>query len=336
MIYPADVNRVTLLFESGTYATPSGTSGNWLGLVENHEATLSENLIEIRSVGTGNRNYNQMTMGPEDVEGTISYSPQDWRLLGFALGSIVDGGSPTPYTHVLSELNGDGYYAYTSGTSALTNFPSFTIIDSKKGRSDGEHDVKKIYGCVIDSFTITASQGEVVKCEAGYKAQSMAIGSKTADIVSIANEDTSRPYVWSDCALVIGSATTGSSICEATDISFSINNTVEPRHYVCGSRTIQAMVPTNREYELSFTADSTSKWGVYLKEFYKNGSSFNSIFKLVQSVGSEACCIIMSGCKISDFGEPSPAEGINSYSVTIKPQSASASVDDLVFKYNPW
>lgn len=334
-IYTADQNQVTYFFESGTYAVPSGTSGNWLGLIESHEPTLSENNIEIRYLGTANRNVGQIVQGPEDVEGTITYSPQDFKMLGFALGSVVDAGSPSPYTHVISELNGNGAYAYTSGTNQLTNFPSFTITDSKRGRSDGDHYVRTINGAVIDEFTITASQGEPVKCEITYKAQSMTTGSKTTDIPSILNEDTSRPYVWSDTYFVMGSGL-GSAIAETTEASFKVSNKVEVRHYVNGSRVAQAFVPTNRDYEVSLTIDGNSRWGTTLQNFYKNGSSFNSIMNFTISAGSEEANIVMSGCKIMELGAPSPNEGINEYSVTIKPQTVIGNIDDLVQKYNPY
>jgi hypothetical protein len=56
----------------------------------------------------------------------------------------------------------------------------------------------------------------------------------------------------------------------------------------------------------------------------------------VISAGSEDGYIIMSGCKISDYKEPSKVDGYDEYSVTIIPQSTSSNIDDLMQKYNPW
>ena len=40
----ADQNQVVFRYDSGTYATPSGASGNWLGLVTDHSPTDEENV----------------------------------------------------------------------------------------------------------------------------------------------------------------------------------------------------------------------------------------------------------------------------------------------------
>jgi hypothetical protein len=334
-IYTADQNQVVFLYESGTYGTASGTSGNWLGLVESNEPTLNENIIELRYTGTASRNVGQMTLGAEDVEGTLTYSPQDFRMLAFAMGSCLDAGSPSPYSHSLVELNGDGGYAYTSGANQLTNFPSFTLVDSKKGRADGNHYVRTIKGCVIDEYTLTLAQGEPVKAEVAYKAQSMLIGSKTTDIPNIRDQDTSRPYVWSDGYFIVGSGL-GSAITEATEVSFKVSNSVEPRHYVNGSRVAQAMVPTNRDYEVGLTIDGNTRWGTLLTSYYQNGTQFNSILNMTISAGSEEGNIIMSGCEITEFTAPSPNEGINEFTLTIKPTSAIGKIDDLMQYYNPY
>lgn len=334
-IYTADQNSVIFMYESGTYGTASGTSGNWIGLVESNEPTLMENIIEIRNIGTNSRNVNQLILGAEDIEGTLTFAPQDFKMLAFAMGSCVDGGSPSPFSHVISELEGNGGYAFTSGANQLTNFPSFTLIDSKKGRTDGNHFVRTINGCVVDEYTLTLTQGEAAKVEVSYKAQAMTIGSKTTDIPNIVNQDTARPYVWSDSYFIMGS-TLGSAITETTETSFKITNSAEARHYVNGSRVLQAIVPTNRDYEVNLTIDGNTRWGQTLANFYKTGSSFSSALNLIISAGSKQAYIAMSNCVINDFTAPSPAEGINEFTVTIKPSTVSVVIDDLTQFYNPY
>ena len=71
-IFVSDQNQVTFFYESGTYATPSGQSGNWIGLVSDHTPSDSENVFTIRYTGTTNRNVDQLINGPKDYEGTIT------------------------------------------------------------------------------------------------------------------------------------------------------------------------------------------------------------------------------------------------------------------------
>lgn len=329
-IYIADQNSVLFKYESGTYGTASGESGNWLGLVTEHSPTDEENVMTIRYAGTSNRNVNQLINGPKDYTADLTYHPQDFRMFGFALGSTVDAGSPSPYTHAISELNSDDGYAYNDSA-----FPSFTIVDSKKSTSgDGNHQVRTYKGCKVNTLSYNVSQGEAVSCDLTYVAQSLELGSKTTDILSLRDEDTSRPYLWSDVQFHLPS---GTKMTEVNELTWSVNNNLDSRHYVNGSKVIQNAVPLNREYEVTLTLDANNTWGKSLYEqYWQGGSSFNCMIENNLSAGSESGFFIMSGCKITSFEAPSPAEGIDEYSLTIIPSTCSINATDLMYKYNAW
>src|SRR3990167_238084 len=95
----SDQNKLVHIFESGTYASSSGT-GQWIGLVTNHTPTETMGVQHIRYLSSANRNVDISVDGPADFSGQITYHPQDWKMLQYALGSCVDAGSPSPYTHV--------------------------------------------------------------------------------------------------------------------------------------------------------------------------------------------------------------------------------------------
>jgi len=334
MIYIGDQNAVVFRYDSGTYATPSGASGNWLGLVTDHSPTDEENVVSIRYTGTNSRNVGQQINTAKDYEGTISYHPQDMRMFGFAFGSIVDSGSPSPYQHTFSEADSNDIYAYTSGTGRNQNFASFNIVDSKKGPSDGEHQARLYKGCVVNSLSMTASQGEPVVCELNYIAQSNDIGSKSTDIPNILDEDTTRPYLWSDIKLHKPS---GTVIQEVTDLGWTLNNNAERRHYDNGSKVVDSIVPLNRDYEMTITMDANSSDADTLyNDNWQSGVTFNSMIEGVISAGSEQFFLVMSGCKITSFESPSPAEGINEYSITVVPENCIMVTDDLKELHNPW
>lgn len=329
-IFVADQNQVVFQYESGLYATPSG-GAHWIGLVTDHTPTDAENVQTIRYAGTGTRNVDILINTTKEYEGTFTYHPQDFRMLNFALGSVVDSGSPSPYNHLISETNSDDKYVGFSGTNH--NFPAFTIIDSKKNAGgDGAHQVRRYRGAIVNTFSFTATQGEPTVCEINYMAQNLLIGSKTADIPAIADEDTTRPYLWTDVKYHLPS---GTVIEEITEVSFSVNNNLDRRHYDNGSKVVQNITPLNREYEVSLTLDANSTWGQILYQTYwQGGSSFNSMIEAVLSTGSEQAFFVMSGCKITAFESPSPAEGINEYTATITPETVIVSTDDLIEKHN--
>jgi len=132
--YISDQNKTVFIHESGTYANSSGV-GVWVGLVTSNEITTELNVNSIRYDGSTDRNVDTFVNGGEDHEGNLTYHPQDLRLLGFALGSVVDAGVG-PYTHTISEINSDDSWAYTSGT--FNPFASFSIEESQ-GAFDGSN-----------------------------------------------------------------------------------------------------------------------------------------------------------------------------------------------------
>src|SRR3990167_9972414 len=116
--FTSDQNRVVLLLESGTYGVSSG-NGFWAGMVQSHDIIENQNVIQTRFLGQNHRLVGQFDAGPLDVEGTLEFLPQDWRLLGFALGSIYTTSGTAQsdnYGHYMSIVNSNARAnAFTSG-----------------------------------------------------------------------------------------------------------------------------------------------------------------------------------------------------------------------------
>jgi len=326
----ADQNKVGLLVESGTYATESGTSLTWIGYVQSHDINENQGVMSIRYQGTATRNINQHVNGPIDNTGTLSYYPQDFRLLGYALGSMVDSGSPSPYTHVLSETNTNVGNAFTSGTTAP--FISFTLEDSHTAAGTGQNLVRTANGCMVDTFTLNGTQGEILTVDVDYIAQNIDYTSGAS--IAITENTNERVYLWSDVKVHIPSGTVQP---ELTDFTFTVKNNLEAPHYMNGSRVIGLPFPKNREYQvdLTFQPDSTRLKTLY-ESYFKAGSEFNMLLEINASTGSQAGYIILSGCKLNPMSSPSPIEGIDETTVTIIPKTCLVNVDDLTLKYNPW
>ena len=327
--YVADQNQVTFKFESGTYAVVSGGE-HWIGAVQSNDIDDEMGVIPLRYAGTATRNVDQFIDGPQDVTGTLTFFPQDWKFLHFALGSNVDGGSPSPYTHTISETNTDNGNAFTSGT--LNPFVSFTVVDSQSKGTAGENFVRTVNGCVVDSLTMTAAQGEIINMEVGFRGQSSNYSSGA--IAAITDTATTRPFLWSDVEVHKPSGTVLPTVKE---VSVTVNNNFEAPHYLNGSRVVSTPFPQSRDYEISLTVDSTSE---KTKEFYDQnligGSEFNMIFAVNASTGSRAMAWTFSGCKLMDMESPSEVEGVNEQTLTIAAKTSVVLVDDAIELYNPW
>lgn len=319
--YIADSNQLCFQFESGTYAIASGAR-QWIGLVQDNSPKEGAGVEPIRFQGNYNRNVGLFTDGKLEYEGTFNFYPQDWKFLAFAIGSCqsITGGSK-----LIVESNSD------AANYAVPNqiLSSFTLEDSKKTASTGSNFIRTFKGCMVNNLNITMSEGEICNCEVGYKAQSVVYSSGAVTTVT---SRTTKPYMWSDITVHLPS---GTKLQNATDFSFTINNNLESRFPLNGSRTIEQLIPLARDYEVSatFLMDSSNASDLY-NTYYINGNSFNSMVEMKAVAGS--AFIIMSGCRITDMTVPSPVEGLHEQTATIKPTSVNVNVYDAIGSYNAW
>lgn len=329
--YTSDQNKVVLIHESGTYASTSG-NGYWPGEITENSIDDAENKLEDRYLGTASRSFGDFEQGPRDVTGTLTYNMQDLRFPFWALGSNVDGGAANKYTHVASEVQSNVWQSpFTSGTGQITAPISFSLEDSKQAPGTGRNFVRTINGCVINSITITASQGEKIRVDMDYIGQTLAKSSGTTTSVTA---DASAPFKWSSAVLTLA----GSPINTAKEISLEINKNMNAPHYVNGSRDIGVPFEENRDYTLNLTWDVDSNLGDMLYGIYKNNGSFNAVWDMDQdtSAGSQHAVFVMSGCRITAMDNPSTAEGVTEGTIEIRPKNIAGSCWDNVATYNPW
>lgn len=326
-IYGADQNAVGFFYESGTYGNTSGAL-QWIGLIQSHDIDENMNRTPIRYAGTATRNVDMFVDVQTDVTGNFTYYPQDFKFLMFALGSIVDAGSPSPYTHTISEINSNSIGPFTSGTR--TPFISFGLEDSKTSTTAGLNFLRTVKGGCVDNFELTWSEGGIMEASVDYVAQSVTFSSGAATALT---EDTSAPFVAANVKLHVPSGT----IYPTTDGAFRIANNLNPRHYSNGSMVISVVRPENRDYGLDVTMDmESSEAKIMYDQYFKGGSAFNAMLEVTVSTGSRDAFITLSGCKILSMDIPSPVEGVQPYSLTVQPESASGFVNDLNIRYGAW
>lgn len=328
--YSSDQNKVAFRYESGAYANALATDQP-IGLVQSNNIDESEGVIPIRYAGTSSRNVGMFVPGARDYTGTLTYFPQDYKFLVYALGKCTDAGSPSPYTHTITEMNGNETDAYTTG-----NFPSFTIYDGKGIyiAESGLNFNRLINGCKADSFTLSASEGETITAELSYIGQTCTFSSGTAPAPTLL---TSRPFVWSDA---VWSLPSGTTIPKVKNWTFSISNNLDIPHYSNGSRVIGEPMPTIRDYEVSLTLNmDTSNAKSFYDTYFLGGSTFNMLLNITDTsagTGSRYANITFSGCKLIDMETPTAVTDIQEQTLTITPQVTSAIVEDTIEKYNAW
>ena len=328
--YISDQAKIVLLLESGLYGVASG-NGFWPGMVQSHDIVESENVIQSRFLGQGNRFVGQFNPGPSDVEGNLTFFPQDWRMLGFALGSISTT-SGTNNTHIMSVVNtGQRGNAFTSGV--FNPFISFTVEESRDGPTANQLFKRTIKGCNVNTYTLNINQGEPVSVETGFIAQ---VGSWFSGASTAVTAGSNRPYLWSDAVLSIPGGTTQESV---KNLSLSINNNFEGPHYVNGSRVIQVPYPLNLDITLTATQDlDSSSAGSLYDTYFKGGSRFNTTLDINNTfdTGSHRLTIVMSGCKMTEMEVPAQIGGVAEVNYTLVPGSIIATSWDTMPTLTLW
>lgn len=327
----SDQNKIAVILESGTYSNPSGI-GFWPGLVQDFDIPEKENVIQTRYIGQGNRNVGRFDGGPQDIEGTLSILPQDWRFLGFALGSIqmISGTAQTDnYQYIMSEVNSNTRAnANTSGT--FNPWISFSLEDSRTGNVANKNFIRTFRGCVVNSYKMDIKQAEPVMTEIGFVAQ---VGSWFSGATTAITAGSYRPYLWSDASLSIN----GTAYEPVTNVTFTINNNFDKPHYLNGSRVIGVPIPLNRDYTVDVVQhlDSATMGSLYDTAF-KGGSLFNSSVDINASTtnaGSHRLTLFFSGCKMIEMSPPAKIGGVNELNYTFVPGSVSAIAHDRAIMY---
>jgi len=320
--YLSDQNQLAFIYESGTYATTSGTR-QWIGLCQDCSMEENVNSIPIRYQGSTDRNVDMFEDGNVDYNGKFTYFPQDWKFLGMAIGSV--GETTLAGSHCFTETNSDDANYAIKGQS----LSSFTLEDSKNNGTAGSNFIRTLNGCIVDSFAATFTQGDPVSCEVNAIGQNLVF---TSGAVTKVTPAVTRPFMFSKSTLEIPSGTT---VDNSIDFTFTVNNNLEGGHYNNGSKVIAEALPINRDYELATTLKMDSKNAkTYYEQYYLGGSTFNAMIKTLGAGGS--AFVIMSGCKLTDMETPSPVEGTQDQSLTIVPQHVSVTVEDAIVDYNAW
>ena len=330
-----DQNKVVILLESGTYGNPSGL-GQWPGLVQSHAFTESQNVIPIRNLGQATRNVSTQENGPLDIEGTMSLFPQDWRFLGYALGSItITSGTAQAgnYRYIMSEQDSNTRAsAFTSGT--FNPYISFSVEESRTGAIANRNSVRTFKGAIINIHTINITQSEPIVVDLGLIAQTGSFSSGTSTAVTA---ETNRPYLWNDATWQVPG---GTNVTPVKSWSFEINNNFTGPHYINGVRTIDVPYPANRDYSVSVTQDmDSSTIGSFYDIYYLGGSQFNAVMDINYSnntIGSHRATITMSGCRITEMEEPADVGGISELAYTVVPTSVSAIAHERVSRFLPF
>jgi len=325
----SDQNKVILYYESGTYATPNTGTKYWPGLVTAHDPGETINVVPLRYVAGTGRNVNKFVQTSEEYDGSLSYHPQDWRFLKFALGSCIDGGSPT-YEHRIGETNSsDDCFEVP-----CQSLPSFAIEDTHSIVT-GCNLQRTMKGCVVDNMTINAPEGDMMSVDISYTAQQLQFHSGAANAVT---ERVTRPYLTSDSALLIGSPDIGPAYPNVKTWSLEIAENLSKPNYADGNRYRGKPIPTSRDYTLNVTLNEHSEQNKILYDkYFIGGSEFNTELRiLTNSAALGSVFLYMSGCELMDMNDPTNPEGENEVTLVIRPTKINAIVYDNIQYYNNW
>lgn len=291
----------------GTPATPSGS--NFVGLVQNISLNLANNSIRTQGIGDG-RNATSAVLGGFDVSGSFDFQVNDLTFMQYAIGTRAGGGIVSdPYE--LQELENIGY-------GGATEIPTLTFeIGSEGGSNDYTHTID---GCVLNSLTLTATQGEILTASVDWTGRSVSTGTSLTTYSPAA----AKPFVFQEGSVKVGSDTVHA--CTAFDIT--IANDIQTFRSL-GSRFLQQPVTGTRRYDFNMTIrmnynDAASTLSsIELEEMFfgaagdtspETGGSATAqtlTFNITEgaSTGDRVVDILLENVYFESIGQPIPLEG---------------------------
>jgi len=212
----------------GTPASPTGS--DYLDIVTNFSSSITNNSIRIHGIGEG-RDATNAVNGVLDISGSLEWNLTDPAFLQYCVGGTVSGAGTTADPYEIAESNVIGYGA--------SDFPTLTFeVNSEGGTND---DSVKYDGVTINTWTLTATQGEVVTVSGDWIGRS----ATSSTSVQAYTRPTNRPFTFVDGAVNVGTD-------EAKVVSFTLtgeNNVFTYR--TLGSRLINQPVAGVRRYNFT-------------------------------------------------------------------------------------
>ena len=315
----------------GAGATPA--AGNRVGKVTNVSVNMNNNFFRTQGLGEG-RNATGAFTGPFDVNGSIDWDVDDFTFMQYAIGTKTGTGViADPWE--LKELDNIGY-------AGATEIPTIALeIGSEGGSVDHEITVD---GVAINSLTLTASQGEVLKASCDWIGRNV---TSSATIITYTTP-TTDVFVFQQGSVVIGA----SDVFQCTSFALTIANNIQTYRNL-GSRLIAQPVTGLRKYDFTITfkfkGDTTASIlsGTELLAYFFGAATTPSTLGTVTAypvslditegaaVGDRVVNIDLQNCYFESWSQPVPLEG-GVLEVTVNGFGLAGLIDEAVYVPIRW
>jgi len=297
--------------EETSYATGAvETDALSLGQVTSFSSTWTDNTGRLLGIGEG-RNETIYTYGTLDINGSI-----EWNVLAqmnntigsisfmkFFFGSVSGAGSTA-----------DPYYLNEEDSIDYSNMYSFAIYAQNEGGTTD--DVDLFEGCVANSLTLSAAQGDILKASMDWTANKVTCNTS---ITTDYSAPTDNVWIFQQGTLKWGA--TPSDLEGVVSFSLTVNNSPFV-FYSFGSRFIEKPEYGKRLYDFTITTKMTSNIATTLRDdLFGQANSFgegkdpcvrtadNEIaleFAEGSSSGDKVMHILLDQCAISSMSKPIP------------------------------
>lgn len=215
----------------GTAGTPTG--GDYVDKVTSFTGNIVNNMIRVQGIGDG-RNATHAVNGVLDCNGNIAFQLTDPAFLQYCFIGILSGAGTVGDPYEITESDDIGYGSGQVNTLTLE-------VGSVSGSND---DIMTYDGVVVNNFTLTANQGEVVNCTADWIGRTATSSTSAVTYAGPSN----RPFTFVDGSVTAGTDT----VAKVTSFSLTIANNIFTYRSL-GSRLINQPVAGIRRYDFTMT-----------------------------------------------------------------------------------
>jgi len=265
-VYRDYAEGVRIDAETGYAAGAVETDAISLGQVTSISATWTDNVGRQLGIGEG-RNETLYNYGTIDISGSI-----EWNVL--AQMATTDGSSIGFMKFFFGSVSGSGttaapYEISEEDNIDYTNMYSFAIYaQNESGTTD---DVDLYEGCVANSISLTAAQGDILKASMDWTAKQVTCNTS---ITTAYSAPTDAPWGFQQGTFKWGA--TPSAVAGVSSFTLTCNNSPFT-FYSMGSRFIEKPEYGRRLYDFTLTCKMTSDVATTLRDnLFGQANSFTT------------------------------------------------------------
>ena len=275
------------------------------------EPSNDNDLVDVRGAGSESINIDIRELGKQVLGGTLTFAPQNWKILKHVCAYTVSDTGSAPSTHTFTNTDG---------------IKSFNLERAIQATTDR---VRTYKGCQINSFTLSwdSGAGGFCNCSAEILASTVANATSTTSLVA----PLTKGFQPRSVTLTLD----GGEVVECTSGNITIENNLNEARYAnyALNRAKGESQPQTRKFSGQFVINL--KDDTYFDAWEAGTLAGTNTVRLTRGTNDYLECTIVD-LKIPTAPDPTNLDGINQVTLNWVAEEVTFVAKDTLTDYGTW